>query len=513
MITKEKVKKIVVRNPWTGEILDEIPNSNNDEIADKLRGMRRSSKNQSIPIKDRIEMAKEFGRYLEGSKEEYSNLVAMETGMPISHVEARLKIAYEKWKGVEDYLRNVFGDDYDKILSGEWVPKRGSKEGSHYVRRNPKGTYLFLPANTDPMGTIHHLLDFVLADNRIVVKPGTRAPLSTIKAVNDMKRFGFENYITYVIGSGEEILDMALTSDYLDGIFFIGRSEHGRKIQSKCAEKGIHYMGDYEGNNYMFILEDTAKDYEALSKACSDLVMLSTFFNGLACTAIKACSPENNYEEFEKLLLEEAEIVNNSIGNPTDRRTLLGPLISPKLVDECMYSVKEAAEKGADIIIGGKPIQNPNTGEYNIMPYTVLRNVKDDSYILYTETPGPVIWIEKDFGLMLERGKKNEERNRDERLGRNGLRYIVSTNDIERMKEFGKSYRTAFIKRRATDVDPIWMWGGSGKTSTFNGAEFLINECMDTQTLYITDNFLAELEGFNNYMTIARETAKQSKIK
>lgn len=503
MITKEETKRIVVRNPWSGEVLDEIPSSTEREVERKLRGMRRSFEKYGLPLDERIEIAKKFGNYLEENKAEYARLVAMETGMPISHVEARLKIAYEKWKNVEEYLMNVFGHDYKEILSGEYVPARASKDGIHYMRKIPKGVYLFLPANTDPMGTIHHLLDFIIANNRIVVKPGTRAPLSTIKAVEDMRLFGLEDYITSVIGSGEEILDMALTSDYLDGVFFIGRSEHGRKIQAKCAEKGIHYMGDYEGNNFMYIL----KDFD-LNLATSDLIMLSTFFNGLACTAIKACSTEDNYDEFRELLLEKAEVVNKSIGDPTDRRTLLGPLISPKLVGECMYSIEDAKKRGGKTIIGGKPIKNPNTGEDNIMPYTVLENVKEGSYILYTETPGPVVWIERDFKRMLARGRKNEKKHKDERLGRNGLRYIIATNDRERLKEFGKMYRTAFITPRATDVDPIWMWGGSGRTSTFGGAEFLIRECMDTQTLYATDNFLEELEGFDSYM---KEAMKQLK--
>ncbi|MEM5867874.1 MAG: hypothetical protein QXG39_08140, partial [Candidatus Aenigmatarchaeota archaeon] len=65
---------------------------------------------------------------------------------------------------------------------------------------------------------------------------------------------------------------------------------------------------------------------------------------------------------------------------------------------------------------------------------------------------------------------------------------------------FAKRYRTAFITKRATDVDPIWMWGGSGKTSTFGGAEFLIKECMDTQTLYDTDDFLELLYGWHEVM-------------
>ncbi|MFH8107553.1 MAG: aldehyde dehydrogenase family protein [Candidatus Aenigmatarchaeota archaeon] len=500
MVVADKTKKIIVESPWSGESLDEVPISTNEEVEREIKKMKRSFKANGLSLRERIEIAKKFGNYLEKNAQEYARLVAMETGMPISHVEARLKIAYDKWKGVEDYLRNVFGDEYEKILSEEWTLVETSKNGRHYVRKLPKGVYLFLPANTDPMGTIHHLLDFILANNRVVVKPGTRAPLSTIMAVEDMKKFGLEDYITYVIGSGEEILDTALNSNYLDGVFFIGRSEHGRKIQARCAEKGIHYMGDYEGNNFMFILNDVCSDDKKLELAVSDFTSLSTFFNGLACTAIKACSPEENYERFKEYLMHQAEIINEHIGDPTERSTLLGPLISPKLVDECLYSVEDALRRNGKIIIGGKPIRNPNTGKYNIMPYTILEDIGEGAYILYTETPGPVVWIERDFKKMKRRGVKNEERWKDERLGRNGLRYIIATEDEERMREFAKRYRTAFITKRATDVDPIWMWGGSGKTSTFGGAEFLIKECMDTQTLYDTDDFLELLYGWHEVM-------------
>lgn len=514
MIAREKTKKLSVINPWNGKIIDEVQNSTKEEVERKIKEMKRSFKKREISLRERIEIAKKFGEYLEKNSNEYATLVAMETGMPVSHVEARLKIAYKKWKEADNYLLNALGDQYEEILLGEWIPIETFEEKDnkfHYLRYTPRGVYLFLPANTDPMGTIHHLLDFILANNRVVVKPGTRSPISTIKSIEDMRKFGLEDYITYVMGSGEEILQMALDSRYLDGVFFIGRSEHGKKIQALCAENDIHYMGDYEGNNYMFVLGDVSSNPKELAKASSDFTMLSTFFNGLACTATKAISSENNYEELEELLFENAKIVNENIGDPTERTTLLGPLISSKLVSECMNSIEDAKNKGAEIIIGGKPIQNPNTGEYNIMPYTILRDIKEGSYILYTETPGPVVWAERDFKKMIKRGKKNEERFRDKRLGRNGLRYIIATNDEEMMREFAKNYKTAFIISRATDVDPTWMWGGSGKTSTFGGAEFLIRECMEKQTLYKTDNFSEELDAFNDYMNYMREKLRSER--
>lgn len=77
------------------------------------------------------------------------------------------------------------------------------------------------------------------------------------------------------------------------------------------------------------------------------------------------------YDEFASRLAEKVEAFK--VGNPFDSETTHGPLIHSKAVDKTDAHVKDAVEKGAKVLVGGKKLTD--LGE-NFYAPTVLTDVQ-----------------------------------------------------------------------------------------------------------------------------------------
>ena len=78
------------------------------------------------------------------------------------------------------------------------------------------------------------------------------------------------------------------------------------------------------------------------------------------------------------------------VGNPLDKQTEIGPLISKDQLTKLENQVIDAVEKGATIICGGHRLENAKGNYY--LP-TILTNITKDMKVYTEEVFGPVIPI------------------------------------------------------------------------------------------------------------------------
>ena len=92
----------------------------------------------------------------------------------------------------------------------------------------------------------------------------------------------------------------------------------------------------------------------------------------------------NVYEEFaEKLAVKVSEL---KVGNGFDEGVSQGPLINMAAVEKVEEHIKDAVDKGAKVLVGGK---RHELGSSFFYP-TLLGNVTTDMKVTYEETFGPV---------------------------------------------------------------------------------------------------------------------------
>ena len=90
---------------------------------------------------------------------------------------------------------------------------------------------------------------------------------------------------------------------------------------------------------------------------------------------------EGIYEEFKNKLVEETSKIK--MGDPMDKTTQLGTLISEKAAKQVEETVNNAVEDGAEILVGGKR-------DNAFYEATVVDKVTPDMDLVVNETFGPV---------------------------------------------------------------------------------------------------------------------------
>ena len=112
------------------------------------------------------------------------------------------------------------------------------------------------------------------------------------------------------------------------------------------------------------------------------------------------------------------------IGNPLDRKTLMGPLIDNKAVDAVQDSIQKLKAEGGEVLYGGEPMELP--GGCYMKP--CLANAKPNFKIVHEETFGPLLYLltyrDFDEAIAIQNGVPQ------------GLTSSIFTNDVREAEKF-----------------------------------------------------------------------------
>ncbi len=112
------------------------------------------------------------------------------------------------------------------------------------------------------------------------------------------------------------------------------------------------------------------------------------------------------------------------IGNPLDRKTLMGPLIDKKAVDAVQDSIGKLKAEGGEVLYGGEPMELP--GGCYMKP--CLASAKPNFKIVHEETFGPLLYLltyrDFDEAIAIQNGVPQ------------GLTSSIFTNDVREAEKF-----------------------------------------------------------------------------
>ena len=115
------------------------------------------------------------------------------------------------------------------------------------------------------------------------------------------------------------------------------------------------------------------------------------------------------------------------IGNPLDRKSVMGPLIEKSAVDMVQHSIQRLKDEGGEILYGGERLEGaPYPGGCYMTP--CLANAKPDFEIVCHETFGPLLYLltyrEFDEAIAIQNGVPQ------------GLTSAIFTNDMREAEKF-----------------------------------------------------------------------------
>ena len=368
-------EKLKVRSPYDGHLIKEVDLDDETRIEQALTTAEELEQKKPLPIPERIYILNKTADLVEAKAEEFARQSAEEGGKPL--IDSRIELT-RAVQGIRE-AANSIGQ-----LTGHEIPMNltpSSMNRMAFTTREPIGIVAAISAFNHPFNLIvHQVIPGVAVGCPVIVKPARTTPLSCLNLVNCLYEAGLpKEWVQVIICKGSQAEKIA-TDPRVSFLTFIGSGKVGWSLRSKLAE-GARCALEHGGAAPVIVEPDADID-DALP-----LLAKGGFYHaGQVCVSVQRIFVhEDIVESFSSKLVAIAK--NLVVGDPTDEKTEVGPLIEEGEVDRIHNWVEEAKAAGGKILTGGNKI-----GKTCYEP-TVILNPPYDINVSQCEIFGPVINI------------------------------------------------------------------------------------------------------------------------
>ncbi len=300
----------------------------------------------------------------------YAELMTHEMGKPIE--QARAEITKCAWAA--DY----FADNAEEFLEQESMTSDGSDA---YVRFDPMGPILaIMPWNFPFWQVFRFAAPNLMAGNVGVLKHaentfGCAQAIHSVFADAGFPRGTFE--VLYV---GRDGAQAAIKDDRIKGVTLTGSTRAGKAVAATAGSVLKKTVLELGGSDPFIVMHDC--DFQ---DTLENAVRARTQNNGQSCIAAKRFLVEDSiYDKFVEELSVRLESLH--VGDPELEETDIGPIAREDLRDALHDQVTRSVEAGAELVLGGAPVEGPG---FFYKP-TLLSGVEPGMAAFDEETFGPV---------------------------------------------------------------------------------------------------------------------------
>lgn len=366
--------RIPVLNPTTEETLAEIAIASEADVHDAVAAARAAFPKWSMrPLSDRLDLMRVIASELRTRGQEIADLITAEMGMPC------YTAFYDQVDHPIDFI-----DDWIRIAKTYAFVDEPSK--GLIIQKEPMGVVAAItPWNFPMLQIIGKVIPAMITGSTVVIKPSEIAPLGAMLFADICNAAGLPPGVLNLInGDGPKTGNALASHPDVDMISFTGSSRTGALI-SRAAADGIKKVTLELGGKSPNILLDDA-DFETAIPKGLDMAFLNT---GQICIApSRMLVPESRKQEAEDIAKRITEEMR--IGDPTDKDTYLGPLVSAAQYDRVQKYIQIGIEEGARLVTGGTGAPDGLNRGYFVKP-TVFADVANDMTIAREEIFGPVL--------------------------------------------------------------------------------------------------------------------------
>jgi succinate-semialdehyde dehydrogenase/glutarate-semialdehyde dehydrogenase len=366
-----------VTDPATGSVLCQVPN-----LGAQATQAAITAANAAWPAwakltaKARANILMKWFHLLHQHADDLARIMTAEQGKPLA--EAKGEVGYGasfiEWFAEES--RRVYG---------ETVPSTDPTK-RYLVIKQPIGVCAAITPWNFPIAMITRKVAPALAAGcPVVIKPAEATPLSALAVAELAQRAGMPAGVLNIITSDSkrsiEVGQVLCASDVVRHLSFTGSTEVGRILMKQCAPT-VKKLGLELGGNAPFIVFDDA-DLDAAVEGA----MISKYRNaGQTCVcANRLLVQEGVYDSFVSKLA--AKVAELKVGNGFEAGVMQGPLIDTDALAKVEELMKDATDKGAQVVVGGKRADQAGGSFYQP---TVLANVTREMRLAREEIFGPV---------------------------------------------------------------------------------------------------------------------------
>jgi acyl-CoA reductase-like NAD-dependent aldehyde dehydrogenase len=363
-------------NPATDEVIKEIQEDNIDSIAKKFEKAKVAQVDwKKTDLEYRVACIQKFGELLKKNLENLASDLTAETGKPLQESKNEVNGAAFKL--------SFFIEESKRHLQATQVHDDGTT--TEVIAYDPLGVITNISAWNYPyLVGVNIFIPALITGNAVLYKPSEFALLTGQNITKLLHEAGIPEFVFQMIVGAKEAGE-ALLELPLDGYFFTGSYQTGKHIATKVAPKLVPVGLELGGKDPLYITD------EVDVKSAAENALEGAFYNnGQSCCSVERIYVhEKIYDEFESHFINKAEELK--AGDPLDNSNTQGAITRKQHLDFLEGQVKDAIDKGANLVVGGKRIE----GKGSFFMPTVLTNVTHEMSVMKDESFGPIIGLMK----------------------------------------------------------------------------------------------------------------------
>jgi len=366
-----------VLSPFDQSLIKEIPLDGKAEVENALTIAYSLFQDQSkwIPAHERIAILERTAELMKPRIEELSKLAAQEGGKPYADSKIEVLRAINGVKIAAEHIAQLKGEQIPMALT------KASENRIAFTSREPIGVVTSISAFNHPLNLIiHQTVTAIAAGCPVIIKPALTTPLSCLNFVEILAEAGLPEGWCQVIICENEAAEQLVTDERVNYFSFIGSAKVGWYLRSMLSP-GTRCALEH-GGAAPVIVEKDAEIKEMLPA----LAKGGFYHAGQVCVSVQRVFVHESI--IDKVSQGLATLATNlRVGDQMDKKTEVGPLISPEEVNRIEEWVREAVKDGAKLLCGGKRISG------SCYEPTVLLNPPLDAKVSTLEIFGPVVCI------------------------------------------------------------------------------------------------------------------------
>ncbi len=394
--------------------------------------------------------------------DELAESLCIEAGKPINDAEGEVTRLIDTFKIAAEESTRIYGE----IIPLDINPRAEGYRGMW--KRVPIGPCSFISPFNFPLNLAAHKVAPALAVGcPFVLKPASLTPVGALiigetLAETDLPRGAFS-----ILPCRRDGAELFTVDERIKLLSFTGSPGVGWQLKSQAGKKPV--VLELGGNAAVIVDEDSD-----IEDAVTRVIFGAFYQSGQSCIGVqRILVHEKIYEPFRELLVSKTRQLK--MGDPRERETFIGPMISENEANRLKGWIDSAVEKGATLLCGGNL-------EGAMLEATLLENVPETCEVNTEEAFGPLANLApfSDFDDALAEVNKSQF----------GLQAGVFTRDIYKIQ---KAWDTLEVGGVVIGDVPSWRvdhmpYGGVKESGLGReGIRFAIEDMTEIRLLVIRD--------------------------
>jgi acyl-CoA reductase-like NAD-dependent aldehyde dehydrogenase len=363
-----------VENPATEETVARVGLPSAEQIHAALAAAADASRPwERTPAVERGEMLHEVAARLRARSDELAELMTLEGGKPL--IENSDEVGWAA--AAFDYYAEIGRDS-----AGRVIPSIEATQLSLVVKEPLGVIACIVPWNYPLLLLAWKVAPALAAGNVVVCKPSELTPLSTLALAPCFEHLP-SGTVSILAGAGE-VGEAIVGDERVAGIAFTGSVETGKRVAARCAERIARVNLEMGGKDPFIVCSDVGGD--GVGIAARGGAWAAYLNAGQVCTSAERFYVMTDvYDDYLDAFVEHTGSL--VVGDPTDSRTDIGPMVSARQRQKVIGQVEAAVGAGAELVTGGGTAGHER-GHY--FAPAVITGAPPETELLREETFGPV---------------------------------------------------------------------------------------------------------------------------